>query len=149
MENTINGSASSAERKKQLPKRFLTDLPHVLIVDDNAILLRTVKDMFTGKFAVSIATSSSQAFMAMSRKKPDIILLDYEMPIVNGEATLKMIREDENYKDIPVIFFTSSADTEVVKKLIALGPDGYILKPPNKEVMISQINKTLFDHYAE
>lgn len=148
MENSANGSIS-AQKKKQLPKRFLTELPHVLVIDDNAILLRTVKDMFTGKFSVSIAVSNSQAFMAMDKKKPDIILLDYEMPVVNGEATLKMIRENENYKDIPVIFFTSSCDTEVVKKLIALGPDGYILKPPNKEIMISQINKVLFDRYAE
>ncbi len=122
--------------------------PHIMIIDDNAILLRTVKDMLNDKFTVSIAVSSSQAFMAMSRNMPDIILLDYEMPIVNGEATLKMIRENDDMKDIPVIFFTSSADLEVVKKLIALGPDGYILKPPNKQTMVSQIEKTLRDRYS-
>lgn len=119
--------------------------PNVLVVDDNVVLLRIVKDMLKDDFNTAIAASSAQAFMAIAKKKPDIILLDYEMPIVDGESTMKMLREDETLADIPVIFLTSIAETEVVAKLLALKPAGYILKPPNKEKMIELLHKTIKD----
>lgn len=116
---------------------------HVLLIDDNAILLRVTKDMLEERYSVAIATSSSQAFMSIAKKKPDIILLDYKMPIVDGEATMKMLSSDESSKGIPVIFFTSSAEPDVVSKLLALKPAGYVLKPPKKDKMIALIEKTL------
>ncbi len=122
------------------------DRAHVLIIDDNAILLRCTKDMLEERYSVSIATSSSQAFMAIAKKRPDIILLDYKMPIVDGEATMKMLSTDESSKGIPVIFFTSSAEPDVVTKLLTLKPAGYVLKPPKKEMMIALIEKTLKEY---
>ncbi len=116
---------------------------HVLLVDDNAMTLRTTKQMLESKYSVSVAASTAQAFMAMAKKRPDVILLDYEMPVVDGEAAIKMIYEDEEIKDIPVIFFTGTADRETVQKLLALNPAGYILKPPSEEGMISLIEKVL------
>lgn len=115
----------------------------VLVVDDNAILLRTVKEMLCDKFTVSIAASSSQAFTSISKNIPDIILLDYEMPYENGEVILQKLRNNAESKDIPVVFFTGSADREVVTKLVSLNPAGYLLKPPNRQKMIDKILKTL------
>lgn len=115
----------------------------VLVVDDNAILLRTVKEMLSTHFDISIAASASQAFMALSKMLPDIILLDYEMPFTNGVQMLKRLRADPITSDIPVIFFTSSAEREVVSKLVEENPDGYLLKPPSKDKMIAAIRKTL------
>ena len=115
----------------------------VLVVDDNAILLRTVKEMLGASFDVSIATSGSQAFMVLSKKLPDIILLDYEMPYSNGVQVLQRLRSNPETEDIPVIFFTSTAEREVVSKLVEQHPDGYLLKPPNKEKMLTIIRKTL------
>ena len=111
----------------------------VLVVDDNAILLRTVKDMLADDFHVSIAISGAQAFMSIAKHKPDVIVLDYEMPIVDGEEVFQLLREDEKSHDIPVIFLTASADREVVTRLVSLNPDGYMLKPPNKQKMIDMI----------
>lgn len=115
----------------------------VLIVDDNAVLLRTVKDMLEDRYDISIAISGTQAFMAMQKKLPDIILLDYEMPYSDGGQVLAKIRSRPQTMNIPVVFFTSSADREVVEKLLQLKPDGYILKPPSKEKLIKIIEKTL------
>ncbi len=115
----------------------------VLVVDDNAILLRTVKDMLADDYTVSIAVSGAQAFMAIEKNKPDIILLDYEMPIVDGAEVFQLLRDDPTAKDIPVIFLTASADREVVTKLISLNPEGYMLKPPNKQKLIDMIEGVL------
>lgn len=115
----------------------------VLIVDDNAVLLRTVKDMLADRYDVNIAVSGTQAFMVMQKKLPDIILLDYEMPYTDGGQVLAKIRNHPQTMNIPVVFFTASAEREVVEKLLQLKPDGYILKPPSKEKLIKIIEKTL------
>ena len=115
----------------------------VLIVDDNTVLLRTVKDMLADRYDVNIAISGTQAFMVMQKKLPDIILLDYEMPYTDGGKVLGKIRSHPQTMNIPVIFFTSSAEREVVEKLLQLKPDGYMLKPPAKEKLIKTIDKTL------
>lgn len=115
----------------------------VLIVDDNTVLLRTVKDMLADRYDVNIAVSGTQAFMAMQKKLPDIVLLDYEMPYTNGGQVLAKMRNHPQTMNIPVIFFTSSAEREVVEKLLQLKPDGYMLKPPSKEKLIRKIDMTL------
>ncbi len=115
----------------------------VLIVDDNTVLLRTVKDLLNDRYDVSIAVSGTQAFMAMQKRMPDIILLDYEMPYSDGGQVLAKIRNHPQTKDIPVVFFTASAEREVVEKLLSLKPDGYMLKPPSKEKLIRIIERTL------
>lgn len=126
----------SSSRKSKLMR-------NILVVDDNVILLRTVKEMLSEDYYVSIATSCAQAFEAVSFMKPELILLDYEMPFVDGEEALKQFRTNETTKDIPVIFFTGSAEKETVTKLLALKPDGYMLKPPNKQKLLTLIEKTL------
>jgi len=61
-----------------------------------------------------------------------LVLLDYEMPIVDGKQVLEMIRSETEFADIPVIFLTSKGDKESVMQVMALKPDGYLLKtmPP-------------------
>lgn len=126
-----------------LRKAQTDDRKRVLIVDDNPILLRTAKEMLDEQYQVSIAVSAEQAYNSISRNKPDIILLDYEMPFMNGVEVLEQLRGSISTSDIPIIFFTGSADREIVEKLVGLRPDGYLLKPPNKKKMLSVIERTL------
>ncbi len=114
---------------------------HILIVDDNVVLLRTVKDMLSDNYSISIATSGYQAFDSIKIKKPDAILLDYEMPEINGAETMKRLKANDETKDIPVIFFTASARRDIVTMLIKLSPAGYILKPPNKQSILEKLEK--------
>ncbi len=120
---------------------------HILVVDDNVILLRTVKEMLSEKYSVAIAASANQAFDSISARLPDVILLDYEMPFVDGEELFLSFKKRNDTCLTPVIFFTGSADREVVTKLLALKPAGYILKPPNKQKLIDAIEKTLNNHF--
>lgn len=124
--------------QKKVSKQF-----SILVIDDNNILLRTVKEMLDEKFNVSIAISSTQAFESIQRRLPNLILLDYEMPYVDGEEVLLQLRQRNDTKDIPVIFLTGSADRDVVTKLVNMKPAGYVLKPPNKQKLIDLIEKTL------
>jgi len=117
---------------------------NVLIIDDNGILLRTAKEMLEEQFEVSIAPSYDVALKAVKKKKPDIILLDYEMPKMNGIDTLKALREKKETREIPIIFLTGVADKSIVTEILSLKPDGYMLKPPNKQKLIDLIEKILF-----
>lgn len=116
---------------------------HILVVDDNGTTLRTVKAMLEEKYEVSLAISGAQAMTSIGKKRPDLILLDYEMPICDGRMTLEMIRAEKELQDIPVIFLTGVNSREHINAVLELKPAGYYLKPPVKEVLIERIEDVL------
>jgi DNA-binding NarL/FixJ family response regulator len=63
-----------------------------------------------------------------SPNKPDLVLLDYEMPVCNGKQTLEMLRSAKEFAKIPVIFLTGRDDPQLVRELLSLKPAGYLLK---------------------
>lgn len=115
----------------------------VLVVDDNAVTLRTMKAMLQDHYEIALATSGTQAMTSIGKKRPDLILLDYEMPVCDGRMTLEMIRAEEELKDIPVIFLTGVNDREHIEAVLSLHPAGYFLKPANKEKLMEAIDKTM------
>ena len=80
---------------------------------------------------------------SIGKKRPDLILLDYEMPVCDGRQTLEMIRADDEISDIPVIFLTGVNDREHIEPILALRPAGYLLKPPVQERILEAIKKAL------
>ncbi len=67
--------------------------------------------------------------------RPDLIVLDYEMPVCDGRQALEMIRSEKETADIPVIFLTGRGDRESVRNVMALKPQGYLLKTmPDEEI---------------
>lgn len=116
---------------------------HILLVDDNAVQLRSLKASLSQKYQVSMATSAAQAMTVIGRQKPDLIFLDYEMPIVDGRQTLAMIRELESTRDIPVVFLTSHNDREHISSVMGLNPTGYLLKPPDIPKIMELAKKLL------
>ena len=106
----------------------------ILVVDDSGPSLRAIKGWLEDKYQISVASSAAMAISFLAEHKPNLILLDYEMPICNGPQFLEMIRAEESTAGIPVIFLTSKDDAASVKSVIALKPDGYLLKtlPPAK-----------------
>lgn len=129
-----NGKYVDPNAKKEEVK-----LKHVLVVDDSAVTLRSVKALLDKKYRVSVATSGEMAIKSMQRCLPDMVLLDYEMPDCDGRQTLEMIRQDETMKDIPVMFLTGVADKQHIASVLALNPVGYMLKPPEKEKLLEAI----------
>lgn len=115
----------------------------ILLVDDNAIQLRTLSNLLSDKYDVRLATSGMKAMMQIGKELPDIIFLDYDMPVCDGKMTLQMIRESEESKDVPVVFLTGVKDAAQIKAVMALKPDGYILKPPKIEKLEEVIKEIL------
>lgn len=115
----------------------------VLAIDDNDFQLRMLNELLKDNYDVQLATSAMKALTLIGKRVPDIILLDYEMPICDGKMTLQMIREIEEAKEVPVIFLTGVRDTEHIKGVIDLHPAGYLLKPAKKDIIIAEIEKHL------
>lgn len=115
----------------------------ILLVDDNAMQLRTLNEMLKMKYNVQMATSGMKALTLIGKKKPDIIFLDYEMPMCDGKMTLEMIREVEEAKDIPVVFLTGVNDKEHIEAVLRLKPAGYLLKPASADTIFSTVEKFL------
>lgn len=119
------------------------DKKSILLVDDSNIQLRTLNDLLKNKYEVRMATSGMQALTLIGKKKPDMIFLDYEMPVCDGRMTLEMIRELEEAKNIPVVFLTGVSSQEHIKAVLKLNPAGYILKPADADRIYSIIEEVL------
>lgn len=118
----------------------------VLLVDDNAMQLRTMNEMLKNKYDVKLATSGMKALTMIGKRVPDIIFLDYEMPVCDGKMTLQMIRELEEAKDVPVVFLTGVSEKEHIKAVLGLHPAGYLLKPASTEMIYETLQKVLGEH---
>lgn len=115
----------------------------ILAVDDNGATLRAIKSMLEDEYEVQIVPSGMKAMTSIGRLRPDLVLLDYEMPVCDGKQTLEMIRADEELANLPVIFLTSVNEKEHIKKVLALRPQGYLLKPPAKKRLREEIARVL------
>lgn len=122
---------------------YKTNSAHILIIDDNALVLRNMKVLLDERYSVSVAASATQAYMAMEKRKPNLILLDYDMPEINGRDLYVQLKANEEYKDIPIVFLTSAAEADIVQQLLSLRPAGYILKPVNAMNMMGVIENAL------
>lgn len=112
---------------------------NILVVDDSPTYLRLISEWLEKDYNINVCPSASAAFNMINNKRPDLILLDYEMPICNGAQFLQMLHCEHNTEDIPVIFLTSKDDADTVKAVIALKPQGYLLKSQTKEQTLHAI----------
>ena len=98
------------EQEAEEERKGIFGKKRILVVDDNGTTLRTMKVMLEDYYDVAIAISGAQAMTSIGKKRPDLILLDYEMPVCDGRMTLEMIRADDEMKDIPVVFINPLHD---------------------------------------
>lgn len=118
----------------------------ILVVDDDDMNLKMAefilkKDM--KDIEVLLADSGMKCIDLLQREKVDLVLLDFQMPMMNGLKTLEIIRKREDMKDIPVIFLTASSDRDTVVKAGMMGVQGYIKKPFMPKDLIDRVSQTL------
>ncbi|MBQ8923681.1 MAG: response regulator [Lachnospiraceae bacterium] len=116
----------------------------IMIVDDSSLSVRSTKAMLENQYNVMIATSGLKALEFMRKRKPDLVLLDYEMPKFDGRETLEQMKKDDELKNIPVFFLTAVADTQHITAVLKLNPNGYFLKPLEKDKVLEAIEKILY-----
>ena len=116
----------------------------ILVVDDSGAMLRNVKGWLEDKYQVILANSGAMAIKYLATNRPDLVLLDYEMPVVDGRQVLEMIRTETDFCDVPVIFLTSKNDKESIMKVLDLKPEGYLLKSMEPTQIMQEID-TFFE----
>ncbi|SEM40769.1 Response regulator receiver domain-containing protein [Butyrivibrio sp. ob235] len=114
---------------------------NILLVDDDPTFLKLAKNWLEEKYRVTIVSSGTQAITYLATNMPDLILLDYEMPVTPGPLVLEMIRSDERLYDTPIIFLTGKGDRESVMKVVGLKPNGYLLKNMPKNELLKSIEE--------
>lgn len=115
----------------------------IMLVDDSALLLRSMKSMLEKQYDICLAKSGEQALNRIPKEKPDLILLDYEMEGMDGKSTFEAMKEDEDMRWIPVVFLTSIANRKSIYDVLKSKPEGYILKPPDEEKIRETIEEIL------
>jgi DNA-binding response OmpR family regulator len=113
----------------------------ILIIDDDPTMLRMIKNLLSSRYRVYMANSGMNGITFLAGNKVDLILLDYEMPIISGAKVLEMIRSEAATQDIPVMFLTSKNDRETVMQVLSLKPERYLLKTMPPEEWLQNINE--------
>jgi two-component system, cell cycle response regulator len=116
----------------------------VLTIDDSQTV-RTIIAKHLSQFPVQVfEAENGEAGVACARANiPDLILLDYNMPVMDGYHTLVELRADPKLKPVPVVMVTTETSKETVLKLLKLGLNDYIAKPFTREVLLRKINPLL------
>ncbi|MCM1297463.1 MAG: response regulator [Muribaculaceae bacterium] len=117
------------------------DRKHILIVDDDLNMLKILRYYLQDTYKVTVVNSGKVAVDFLEKYTPDLILLDYMMPVVNGAAVLKVIKSREATKDIPVYFLTGRTDETTVAECLSLNPAGYIVKPVAKDALLAKMEE--------
>lgn len=121
---------------------------HILVVDDDALLLEQAEKLLSEKYQVSLSISGEQALSYLERTPSvDLILLDVLMPVMDGYETLKHIREIESCRNTPVIFLTSLTDAESEIQGLNSGAADFITKPFDQRILLARIEVSLHTGY--
>ena len=119
------------------------DKMKILAVDDNIINLATIEQELKDKYEVITVNSGVRAIRYLNKEKPDLILLDVQMALMDGIETLKEIRTMENGSTIPVIMLTAKKDKETVIEGSKLGILDYVVKPFDSQDLHERIERAL------
>lgn len=121
-----------------------TSRARVLVVDDEADIVSTVKYRLEfNEFEVVTATNGKDGLEKAASEKPDIILLDISMPVMNGHEMLERLKNSPDIKDIPVIVVSAFSDAKDIAKAAELGIADYVTKPFDYTDLMGKISNAL------
>ena len=123
-----------------------TNKTKILIVDDDVSLSRLVQAMLTNTrlYEVKVENRSRQALAVVNEFRPDLILLDVDMPGMDGGDVARQVRADDSVRETPIIFFTSLlTQGESGKELVDRGGDHFLAKPIDAPILIRCIESLL------
>ena len=115
----------------------------VLVVDDTTLNLRIATNILQDHFDVICANSGETAFEVMKKRVPDLILLDYHMPGMDGFEVMEKMQEIDMYKNIPVIMLTADNDRDTEVRGFQAGVMDFITKPFVNEIMVQRVGRIL------
>ncbi len=116
----------------------------ILIVDDDAAIVVAVQFLLEQHgFQIKVAWSGEEALAAIEKEPPDLILLDIMLPVKDGFEVCQRVRENNDWKDIRILFVTALGYDATAAKGMALGADGFIAKPFANADLVAKIKGLL------
>jgi two-component system chemotaxis response regulator CheY len=113
-----------------------------LVVDDSRVVRRVARRMLEGRgFAVEEAEDGDKALTACRAHMPDAVLLDWNMPVMNGLEFLQALRQEFGPDKPPVLFCTTETDMAFIEKAIAAGAQEFIMKPFDEEILFGKFGQ--------
>ena len=113
----------------------------LLVIDDDPDFLEIMNKWLSDQYDVECLRSGESALAYLDHKRPDLILLDYEMPGMNGAQVMKRIRSNPKIEHVPIIFLTGKNDKDDVLKILEGKPDGYLLKSMPRETLLDSLDR--------
>jgi PAS domain S-box-containing protein len=126
-----------------VPAGAATSTAHVLVADDNADMRDYLRRILNKHWSVQTVADGGQALEATKRRKPDLVLTDVMMPVLDGFRLIKALREDESTRDIPVVMLSARAGEEARVDGLRAGADDYLVKPFSARELIARIAANL------
>ncbi len=122
------------------------DTKRILLIEDNAVNRRLAQFLLKSQgYEVWEATSAPEAFASLKEKRPDLILMDIQLPGMDGLTATKQLKADPATRDIPVLAVTSYAMKGDEAKAFEAGCSGYVTKPIDKTLFLQTVAKVLTD----
>ncbi|GFO54649.1 hypothetical protein GMSM_16560 [Geomonas sp. Red276] len=117
----------------------------ILIIDDSDLVLAMARDALEDAgYRVETATNGIEANrFIFSRQKPDLIIMDIMMPMLDGNKKAKILKDNELSRDIPILLLSSKSDEEMRELVREAGADGYILKPFSPAQVVGKVRSCL------
>ena len=124
-----------------------TDQPHIMVIDDS-ITVRKVTSRFLERnnMQVSTAKDGVDALNQLQEQLPDLLLLDIEMPRMDGFEVAKLVRHDQRLKHLPIVMITSRTGDKHRERALSLGVNEYLGKPYQEEQLLAVIQQLLGHH---
>ncbi|MBR5162656.1 MAG: response regulator [Schwartzia sp.] len=120
-----------------------SDKKKILIVDDDPAYAKMAQEWIKDEYQAYSITVAKDAVPFLLKKPVDLILLDYEMPVMDGPQVFQMLRQEPATRNIPVVFLTGISTDEGSERIMALHPDGFVLKSATKETLLDYLRKKL------
>ena len=115
----------------------------VLVVDDTPEVILLINEILKGKYRVRAVTNGEKALEAVRRSPPDIILMDVTMPTMNGYEACRRLKQEEKFRDIPVMFLTARSEQADEQEGLEAGGVDYIVKPINPSIFVARMETHL------
>lgn len=116
----------------------------ILVIEDNALNMKLVKSLLDiGKYSILAAEDAESGIQVARENHPDLILMDIQLPGMDGLTATKILKADQKVNAIPIVALTSHAMEGDEKKALAAGCDGYIAKPIDTKNFLATIGQYL------
>jgi hypothetical protein len=127
---SLHAKDASDEQSSEEPEEYVHDGPrHILIVDDDKVVLKQLRVLLKEEYKVSLVDSGKMALKFLEKNRPDLILLDYMMPDMDGFQTLEQIRTNTKHRNIPVVFLSGMYDVDKIQNCLNQKIQGWVSKP--------------------